>query len=72
VVEKIHALVGGFYLAPAPEDYLRQGFMAELNKFDSTRDADALQRPELCRSGEKEMPEKLVLCGTGSSFTFTA
>ena len=30
---KIYALVGGFHLAPAPDDYLRQ-VMAELNKFD--------------------------------------
>jgi 7,8-dihydropterin-6-yl-methyl-4-(beta-D-ribofuranosyl)aminobenzene 5'-phosphate synthase len=71
-VEKIYALVGGFHLAPAPDDYLRQ-VMAELKKFD-------LQHvmPMHC-SGQnfvdlasKEMPEKLLLCGTGSSFTFTA
>jgi 7,8-dihydropterin-6-yl-methyl-4-(beta-D-ribofuranosyl)aminobenzene 5'-phosphate synthase len=71
-VEKIYALVGGFHLAPAPDDYLRQ-VMAELNKFDVEH-----VMPMHC-SGQnfidlagKEMPEKLVLCGTGSSFTFTA
>src|SRR5205823_6528276 len=32
-VDKIYALVGGFHLAPAPDDYLRQ-VMAELKKFD--------------------------------------
>jgi 7,8-dihydropterin-6-yl-methyl-4-(beta-D-ribofuranosyl)aminobenzene 5'-phosphate synthase len=32
-VDKIYALVGGFHLAPAPNDYLRQ-VMAELKKFD--------------------------------------
>jgi metal-dependent hydrolase (beta-lactamase superfamily II) len=32
-VEKIYALLGGFHLAPAPDDYLRQ-VMAELKKFD--------------------------------------
>jgi len=71
-VEKIYALVGGFHLAPAPDDYLRQ-VMAELNKFDLEH-----VMPMHC-SGQnfvdlaaKEMPEKLVLCGTGSSFTFTA
>ena len=32
-VEKIYALVGGFHLAPAPDDYLRQ-VMGELKKFD--------------------------------------
>jgi 7,8-dihydropterin-6-yl-methyl-4-(beta-D-ribofuranosyl)aminobenzene 5'-phosphate synthase len=71
-VEKIYALVGGFHLAPAPDDYLRQ-VMAELKKFDLDH-----VMPMHC-SGQnfidlagKEMPEKLVLCGTGSSFTFTA
>jgi 7,8-dihydropterin-6-yl-methyl-4-(beta-D-ribofuranosyl)aminobenzene 5'-phosphate synthase len=71
-VEKIYALVGGFHLAPAPDDYLRQ-VMAELKKFDLDH-----VMPMHC-SGQNfvdfanhEMPEKLVLCGTGSSFTFTA
>jgi 7,8-dihydropterin-6-yl-methyl-4-(beta-D-ribofuranosyl)aminobenzene 5'-phosphate synthase len=71
-VEKICALVGGFHLAPAPEDYLRQ-VMGELKQFDLDH-----VMPMHC-SGQnfvdlasKEMPEKLVLCGTGSSFTFTA
>ena len=71
-VDKIYALVGGFHLFPAPDDYLCQ-VMDELKKFD-------LQHvmPMHC-SGQnfidlaaKEMPEKLVLCGTGSSFTFAA
>jgi 7,8-dihydropterin-6-yl-methyl-4-(beta-D-ribofuranosyl)aminobenzene 5'-phosphate synthase len=71
-VEKIYALVGGFHLAPAPDDYLRQ-VMAELKQFDLEH-----VMPMHC-SGQnfinlaaKEMPEKLVVCGTGSSFTFTA
>jgi len=71
-VEKIYALVGGFHLFPAPDDYLRQ-VMAELKKFDLDH-----VMPMHCSGqnfvdlAEKEMPEKLVLCGTGSSFTFTA
>jgi 7,8-dihydropterin-6-yl-methyl-4-(beta-D-ribofuranosyl)aminobenzene 5'-phosphate synthase len=71
-VEKIYALVGGFHLAPAPDDYLRQ-VMAELKKFDLEH-----VMPMHCSGqnfielAKREMPEKLVLCGTGSSFTFTA
>ena len=71
-VEKIYALVGGFHLAPAPDDYLRQ-VMAELKKFNLEH-----IMPMHCSGqnfvdlAQKEMPEKLVLCGTGSSFTFTA
>jgi 7,8-dihydropterin-6-yl-methyl-4-(beta-D-ribofuranosyl)aminobenzene 5'-phosphate synthase len=70
-VEKIYALVGGFHLAPAPDDYLRQ-VMAELKKLDPDH-----VLPMHC-SGQNfidlakaEMPEKLVLCTTGSRFTFT-
>ena len=55
-----------------PDDYLAT-VMAELKKFDLEH-----AMPMHC-SGQnfidlagKEIPEKLVLCGTGSSFTFTA
>jgi hypothetical protein len=71
-VEKIYALVGGFHLAQAPEDYLRQ-VMAELKKFDLEH-----VLPMHCSGqnfidlAKQEMPEKLVLCTTGSRFTFTA
>jgi len=71
-VEKIYALLGGFHLAPAPDDYLRQ-VMAELKKFDLGH-----VLPMHCSGqnfvdlAKQEMPEKLVLCTTGSRFTFTA
>jgi 7,8-dihydropterin-6-yl-methyl-4-(beta-D-ribofuranosyl)aminobenzene 5'-phosphate synthase len=70
-VEKIYALVGGFHLAPAPDDYLRQ-VMAELKKFDLEH-----VLPMHCSGqnfidlAKREMPEKLVLCTTGSRFVFT-
>ena len=71
-VEKIYALVGGFHLAPAPDDYLRQ-VMAELKKFDLEHvlpmHCSGVNFVELAK---QEIPEKLVLCATGSSFTFTA
>jgi 7,8-dihydropterin-6-yl-methyl-4-(beta-D-ribofuranosyl)aminobenzene 5'-phosphate synthase len=71
-IDKIYALVGGFHLAPAPDDYLAK-VMTELNKFDLEH-----VMPMHCSGqnfidlAKKEMPEKLVLCGTGTSFTFTA
>jgi 7,8-dihydropterin-6-yl-methyl-4-(beta-D-ribofuranosyl)aminobenzene 5'-phosphate synthase len=71
-VEKIYALVGGFHLAPAPDDYLSQ-VMAELIQLDLEH-----VMPMHCSGqnfvdlAKKEIPERLVLCGTGSSFTFTA
>ncbi len=71
-VSKIYALVGGFHLAPAPDDYLRQ-IMAVLKTFDLEH-----VLPMHCSGqnfidlAKREIPEKLVLCATGSSFTFTA
>ena len=71
-VDRIYALVGGVHLAPAPDDYLRS-VMAELKKFDLEH-----VLPMHCSGqnfvdlAKQEIPEKLVLCATGSSFTFTA
>ena len=71
-IDKIYALVGGFHLPPAPDDYLAN-VMAELKKLELEH-----VMPMHC-SGQnfidlarREIPEKLILCGTGSSFTFTA
>jgi len=71
-IDKIYALVGGFHLAPAPDDYLAK-VMAELKKFDLEH-----VMPMHCSGqnfidlAKREIPEKLVLCGTGSSYTFSA
>lgn len=71
-VHKIYALVGGFHLAPAPPDYLTK-VMSELKKFELEH-----VMPMHCSGqnfidlAKREIPEKLVLCGTGTSFTFTA
>lgn len=71
-VDKIHALCGGFHLAPASQDYL-DSIMAELK----TLDIDHLipmhcSGSNFLERAKREMPEKLVLCTTGSRFTFTA
>ncbi len=71
-VKKVHALMGGFHLAPAPKPYLDQ-VMAELKKLD----VDYLF-PMHCsgnnfiNAANAMMPERLVLCTTGSQFTFGA
>jgi metal-dependent hydrolase (beta-lactamase superfamily II) len=59
-VDKIYALVGGFHLAPAPDDYLRR-VMAELKQFDLEH-----VFPIHCSGqnfidlAKQEMPEKLI------------
>lgn len=71
-VEKIHALCGGFHLAPASQPYL-DSIMSELKKLP----IDHLipmhcSGSNFLEAAKREMPEKLVLCTTGSKFTFTA
>ena len=71
-VEKIHALVGGFHLAPAQQPYL-DSIMDELKKLP----IDHLipmhcSGSNFLETAKREMPEKLILCTTGSKFTFTA
>jgi 7,8-dihydropterin-6-yl-methyl-4-(beta-D-ribofuranosyl)aminobenzene 5'-phosphate synthase len=71
-VDRIYALVGGFHLAPAPDDYLRK-VMVELKKFDLSHVLPMhCSGANFIELAKQEMPEKLVLCATGSSFTFTA
>lgn len=71
-VEKIYALVGGFHLMAASPEYLAT-VMAELKEFDLDH-----VMPMHCSGqnfidlAKREIPEKLVLCGTGSSYTFSA
>ena len=71
-VEKIHALVGGFHLGPAPDAYLND-IVAQLK----TVNPDVVI-PMHC-SGQnfidavnKTMPEKLLLSTTGARLTFGA
>jgi 7,8-dihydropterin-6-yl-methyl-4-(beta-D-ribofuranosyl)aminobenzene 5'-phosphate synthase len=71
-VNKVHAVLGGFHLAPHPIEYQRQT-LAELKAINP----DVLI-PMHC-SGEtfislvqQEMPEKFIRSSTGTRFTFAA
>lgn len=71
-IEKIHALCGGFHLAPASQPYL-DTIMGELKKLP----IDHLipmhcSGSNFLETAKREMPEKLILCTTGSKFTFNA
>ena len=71
-IRKLHAVVGGFHLAPAPKDYVAQA-VGELKKLDPD-----VVIPMHCSGANfieatrREMPEKLVLSTVGSRFTFGA
>jgi 7,8-dihydropterin-6-yl-methyl-4-(beta-D-ribofuranosyl)aminobenzene 5'-phosphate synthase len=71
-VERIYALCGGFHLAPASQLHLDQ-IMAELTKLP----IDHLipmhcSGSNFLETAKREMPNKLILCTTGSRFTFSA
>jgi len=71
-VEKVHAIVGGFHLGPAPSEYLDQ-VMGEIGKLDP----DAIV-PMHCsgtnfiQAVRERMPGKLIVSSTGSRLTFGA
>jgi 7,8-dihydropterin-6-yl-methyl-4-(beta-D-ribofuranosyl)aminobenzene 5'-phosphate synthase len=71
-VDKLHAVVGGVHLAPAPKDYIAQA-VAELK----TLNPDLVVPMHCSGAGfieamRQQMPEKLVLSSVGSRFTFGA
>ncbi len=71
-VQKIHALVGGFHLGPAPKDYLDQ-VIAEIGKLEPD-----VVIPLHCSGNNfiqamrEQMPDKLLVSTTGSRMTFGA
>jgi 7,8-dihydropterin-6-yl-methyl-4-(beta-D-ribofuranosyl)aminobenzene 5'-phosphate synthase len=71
-VQKVHAIVGGFHLGPAPADYLKQ-VMAEIKKLQP----DVLI-PMHCSGlnflleARAQMPDSVINTSTGSKLTFSA
>ena len=71
-VEKVHAIVGGFHLGPAPKEYLAQ-VVAEIRKLKP----DVLI-PMHCsglnfvQEARAQMPENVLVTTTGSRITFSA
>lgn len=71
-VQKIHAIVGGFHLGPAPADYLNQ-VVAEIKKLQPD-----VVIPMHCSGANftqavrEQMPDKLVLATIGSRIRFGA
>jgi len=71
-VRQVYALVGGFHLAPAQPDYLDR-VMAELKTLDIQHVFPMhCSGPNFLEAARREMPQALVLCTAGSSFTFGA
>ena len=71
-VQKVHAIVGGFHLGPAPADYLKQ-VVAEVKKLQP----DAVipmhcSGANFIQAVREQMPDKLVLATIGSRILFGA
>jgi 7,8-dihydropterin-6-yl-methyl-4-(beta-D-ribofuranosyl)aminobenzene 5'-phosphate synthase len=69
-VEKVHAVVGGFHLGPAPKDYLDQ-VTAEMKKLNP----DVIipmhcSGTNFIQAVREQMPDKLLVSTTGSQFIF--
>jgi len=69
-VEKVHAIVGGFHLGPAPPEYLGQ-VVAEIKKLDP----DVIipmhcSGSNFIQAVRELMPGKLLVTSTGSRLTF--
>ena len=71
-IQKVHAMVGGFHLGPAPADYLKQ-VVAEIKKLEP----DVLI-PMHCsglnfvQEARAQMPDSVLVTTTGSRVTFGA
>jgi 7,8-dihydropterin-6-yl-methyl-4-(beta-D-ribofuranosyl)aminobenzene 5'-phosphate synthase len=71
-VQKVHAIVGGFHLGPAPKEYLGQ-VVAEIKKLDP----DVIipmhcSGSNFIQAVREHMPDKLLVSSTGSRLTFGA
>ena len=71
-VQKVHAIVGGFHLGPAPADYLKQ-VMAEIKKLEPD-----VVIPMHCSGlnflleARAQMPNNVINTSTGSKLIFSA
>lgn len=71
-VRKVHAIVGGFHLGPAPDDYLNQ-VVAEIEKLEP----DVIipmhcSGDNFARAVRAQMPDKLLVSTTGVRLTMGA
>jgi 7,8-dihydropterin-6-yl-methyl-4-(beta-D-ribofuranosyl)aminobenzene 5'-phosphate synthase len=71
-IQKVHAIVGGFHLGPAPDDYLKQ-VVAEVKKLEPD-----VVIPMHCSGlnflleARAQMPDKVINTSTGSRLIFGA
>lgn len=71
-VSKVHAVLGGFHLFPAPDEYLKQT-VAELKKFNPDVVVPLhCSGPGFVTAMREMLADKLVTSTTGTEFVFGA
>jgi 7,8-dihydropterin-6-yl-methyl-4-(beta-D-ribofuranosyl)aminobenzene 5'-phosphate synthase len=71
-VRKVHAVIGGFHLAPYKEDYVRET-IASLKEIDPDYVIPMhCTREPFWEIAKTEMPTKLLRAYTGTRFVFDA
>jgi 7,8-dihydropterin-6-yl-methyl-4-(beta-D-ribofuranosyl)aminobenzene 5'-phosphate synthase len=71
-VPKVHAVLGGFHLAPYKEDYLLK-VIADLKEIDPDYVVPMHCTGEpFWEMAQREMPQKLLRAYTGTQFVFSA
>jgi len=69
-LSKIHAVVGGFHLAPMPEDYLRETVAALKALNPDVVVPMHCSGPAFYEIAKQEMPGRVLLSSTGTRFVF--
>ena len=69
-IDEVHAVIGGFHLAPYPEDYVRRT-IAELKSMDVEHVIPLHRTGELFYDIAKaEIPDRLIRAYTGTRLVF--
>ena len=69
-IEKVHAVIGGFHLAPAPEPYTAQTVQALKETNPDYVIPMHCSGAAFSRMVQREMPDKLIMPYTGTRFIF--
>jgi 7,8-dihydropterin-6-yl-methyl-4-(beta-D-ribofuranosyl)aminobenzene 5'-phosphate synthase len=71
-VRKVHAVMGGFHLFPAPDDYLRRTVSELKNMGTDVLIPLHCSGPGIVQAAREMMPGQIITSTTGTEFTFGA
>ena len=71
-IQKVHAIVGGFHLGPAPADYLKKSSPRSRSSSPMCVIPMHCSGENFVREVQAQMPDNVLVSTTGSQFTFAA